>query len=315
MVEEKKFNLENIPGVGPKLADKLTELGFTDPMSIAVSSPGELASILEIGKATASKIINGTRQMLKMGFTSADLVWKQRQAMTKITTGSKNLDALLGGGIETQAITEMYGPFGSGKSQIAFQLSVNVQLPEDKGGMNGNCLFIDTENTFRPNRIIQLAEGLELDTDKVLKNIFVARAYNSDHQMFLVEKATDMIEEKNIKVIIIDSLTSHFRSDYMGRGELAPRQQKLNKHLHALQRLADAHNLAVYVTNQVQSNPAILFGDPTRPVGGHIVAHQTSYRVYLRKSSGEKRIAKIMDSPDLPPGECVFRVLTEGVRD
>jgi len=315
MVEEKKFNLENIPGVGPKLADKLTELGFTDPMSIAVSSPGELASILEIGKATASKIINGTRQMLKMGFTSADLVWKQRQAMTKITTGSKNLDALLGGGIETQAITEMYGPFGSGKSQIAFQLSVNVQLPEDKGGMNGNCLFIDTENTFRPNRIIQLAEGLELDTDKVLKNIFVARAYNSDHQMFLVEKATDMIEEKNIKLIIIDSLTSHFRSDYMGRGELAPRQQKLNKHLHALQRLADAHNLAVYVTNQVQSNPAILFGDPTRPVGGHIVAHQTSYRVYLRKSSGEKRIAKIMDSPDLPPGECVFRVLTEGVRD
>jgi len=824
--EKEKFNLEDIPGVGPKLADKLTELGFTDPMSIAVSSPGELASILEIGKATAGKIINGTRQMLKMGFTSADLVWKQRQAMTKITTGSKNLDALLGGGIETQAITEFYGQFGTGKcvekntpvyffndenihfdtiediynsyriengekkkdegfivplnnvkvfgltqngvekvkasmlwkqfvseisevhtirgrriqltnqhklltvdrdgmkwkpvgilmkgdiiaapknltfdekniidvddgyflglfvaggtsnplsisitdvsiknfivnyikekfeydprvtvrrkenrkdvyrilfrkptkeflhilgktkagqkyipeiilqsnkevlssflkgyidgdghvsddiielstkskklsiqltyllkifgisctfsekivdgevyyrlyivgfdrdklndilgtnfstvnskygypkkimeflgklyketvggnrgkfrkrigerslknnqayiiltygkikinsinektfvdilkiflkgkedleealkiaenlemidkkefkrllnlipfsyrkvvsektailkstlsnytfrglpkkkrpeivekikevfldeietrlgklnngldvcknihsldwdeirdikgvkynnyvydfvvpkhhcfiggimptimhnSQIGFQLSINVQLPEDKGGLNANCLFIDTENTFRPNRIIQLTEALGLDTDQVLKNIFVARAYNSDHQMFLVDKAMDMIEEKNIKLIIIDSLMSHFRADYMGRGELAPRQQKLNKHLHALQRLADAHNLAIYITNQVQANPAILFGDPTRPVGGHILAHQSTYRVYLRKSSGEKRIAKIMDSPDLPPGECVFKVLPEGIRD
>jgi len=159
-------------------------------------------------------------------------------------------------------------------SQIGFQLSVNVQLSKEKGGLNGNCLFVDTENTFRANRIIQIAEGLELDTDKVLKNIFVARAFNSDHQMFLIDKATDMIEEKNIKLIIIDSLMSHFRADYMGRGELASRQQKLNKHLHALQRLADAHNLAIYITNQVQANPAILFGDPTRPVGGHILAHQ-----------------------------------------
>lgn len=315
MAKEEKISVEDIPGVGPKLAEKLAEFGFTDPMAIAVSSPGELANILEIGQATAGKIINGARQMLKMGFTSADKVWEQRQQMAKITTGSKNLDHLLGGGIETQAITEAYGQFGSGKSQLGFQLSVNVQLPEEKGGLNGKCLFIDTENTFRPNRIIQLAEGLGLDKDEVLKNIFVARAYNSDHQMFLIDKAGDMIEENNIKLIIVDSLTSHFRADFMGRGELAPRQQKLNKHLHALQRLADAYNLAIYVTNQVQANPAILFGDPTNPAGGNIVAHQSTYRIYLRKSSGEKRIAKIMDSPDLPPGECVFRVLIEGIRD
>ncbi|MEM5793031.1 MAG: DNA repair and recombination protein RadA [Candidatus Aenigmatarchaeota archaeon] len=312
---KRKITLEDIPGVGPKLAEKLIELGFTDPMALAVSSPGEIASILEIGQATATKIINNARQMLKMGFTTADEVWKQRQQMAKITTSSKNLDELLGGGIETQAITEVYGQFGSGKTQLGFQLAVNVQLPEDKGGLNGNCLFIDTENTFRPNRIIQIADALNLDPPKVLKNIFVARAYNSDHQMFLIEKANEMIEENNIKLIIVDSLTSHFRADFSGRGELAPRQQKLNKHLHALQRLADAYNLAVYVTNQVQANPAILFGDPTSPAGGHIVAHQSTYRVYLRKSTGEKRIAKVMDSPDLPAGECVFRVLPEGIRD
>lgn len=312
---EKKFNLEDIPGVGPKLAEKFVELGLNDPMAIATSSPGELASVLEIGQATASKIINNTREKLKMGFTSADEIWKQRQKLGKITTGSKSLDELLGGGVETQAITEAYGQFGSGKTQIGFQLAVNVQLPKDQGGLNANCLFIDTENTFRPNRIIQLAEALKLDPVKTLKNIFVARAYNSDHQVLLTEKASEMIEENNIKLMILDSLTSHFRSDYMGRGELAPRQQKLNRHLHAMQKLADTFNMAVFVTNQVQANPAILFGDPTRPAGGHIVAHQTTYRVYLRKSTGDKRIAKMIDSPDLPPGECVFKVKTEGVRD
>jgi len=312
---KKKFNLEDIPGVGPKLADKLTELGFTDPMSIAVASPGELARILEIGQATAGKIINNVRQMLKMGYTPADKVWEQRKKIGKISTGSKALDDLLGGGIETQAITEAYGAFGSGKSQIGFQLSINVQLPVEEGGLNGNCLFIDTEATFRPERLKQVAEAKGLDPEKALKKIFVARAYNSDHEIFLVEKSSEMIQEKKIKLLIIDSLTSHFRADYVGRGELAPRQQKLNRLLHNLQRLADSNNIAVFVTNQVLANPAILFGDPTRPIGGHVLAHQSTYRVYLRKSSGEKRIAKMMDSPNLPPGECVFKITPEGIRD
>ena len=311
----KKIELEDIPGVGVKIAEKLKELGFSDPMSIAVASPGELASILEIGEATATKIINKTRDMLEIGFTTADKVWEQRQKINKITTGSKALNDLLGGGIETQAITEAYGAFGSGKTQLAFQLSLNVQLPIEKGGLDGNCLYIDTEATFRPDRIIQMAKSMGLDPDKVLKNIFVARAYDSDHEVFLIDKATDTIKENNIKLVIIDSLTSHFRSDYVGRGELAPRQQKLNKLLHNLQRLADSMNVAVFVTNQVLANPAILFGDPTMPIGGHVLAHQSTYRVYLRKSSGEKRIAKMMDSPNLPSGECVFKVVPEGIRD
>jgi len=314
-LKENKFNLEDIPGVGPKLAEKLTELGFTDPMSIAVASPGELASILEIGQATAGKIINNVRQMLKMGYTPADKVWEQRKKIGKISTGSKALDELLGGGIETQAITEAYGAFGSGKSQIGFQLAINVQLPLEEGGLNGNCLFIDTEATFRPERLKQVAEAKDLDPEKALKKIFVARAYNSDHEIFLVEKSSEIITEKKIKLLIIDSLTSHFRADYVGRGELAPRQQKLNRLLHNLQRLADSHNIAVFVTNQVLANPAILFGDPTRPIGGHVLAHQATYRVYLRKSSGEKRIAKMMDSPNLPPGECVFKITPDGIRD
>jgi len=314
-LKEKKIKLEDISGIGPKLAEKLTELGFTDPMSIAVASPGELASILEIGEATATKIINNTREMLEIGFTPANKVWEQRQKIGKIKTGSKSLDELLGGGVETQSITEVYGAFGSGKSQLGFQLSLNVQLPEEKGGLNGNCMFIDTEATFRPDRISQMAKSLGLDPVQALKNIYVARAYDSDHEMFLIEKAGETISEKKIKLLIIDSLTSHFRADYTGRGELAPRQQKLNRLLHNLQRLADSQNIAVFVTNQVLANPAILFGDPTMPIGGHVLAHQATYRVYLRKSSGEKRIARMMDSPNLPPGECVFKITPDGVRD
>lgn len=313
--KDKKINLEDIQGVGPKIAEKLTEMGFTDPMSIAVASPGELASILEIGAATASKIINNVREKLEMDYISADKFLEQRKRIGKISTMSKALDELLGGGVETQAITETYGPFGSGKSQIGFQLSVNVQLPPERGGLDSNCLFIDTEGTFRPERISQIANALGLDPIKILQNIYVARAYNSDHEILLVDKANDMIKEKNIKLLIIDSLTSHFRSDYSGRGELAPRQQKLNRLLHNLQRLADSFNIAVFVTNQVLANPAILFGDPTQPIGGHVLAHQATYRIYVRKSSGDKRIARMIDAPNLPSGECVFKIMPDGIRD
>lgn len=308
-------NLEDLPGVGPKAAEKLVQAGYRDFMSIATASAGEIAAACEIGDATAQKIIEAARQSLKMGFETADDILKKRSKISKITTGSKSLDALLGGGIETQAITEAHGSFGSGKSQIALQLAVNVQLPEDKGGLKGNCVFIDTESTFRPERITQLAQGLGIEPQKALKNIFVGRAFNSDHQMLLADKAKDMVTDKNVKLIIIDSLTSHFRSDYSGRGELAPRQQKLNRHLHALQRMADSYNIAVYVTNQVMARPDVMFGDPTAPIGGHVLGHAAMFRLYLRKSKGDKRIARLIDSPYLPEGEAVFSITTDGVRD
>lgn len=308
-------NLEDLPGVGPKAAEKLIQAGYRDFMSIATASAGEIAATCELGDATAQKIIDAARQSLNMGFETADDILKKRSKISKITTGSASLDALLGGGVETQAITEAHGSFGSGKSQLALQLAVNVQLPEEKGGLKGNCVFIDTESTFRPERISQLAMALNLDPQKVLKNIFVGRAYNSDHQMLLAEKAKDMVTDKNVKLIVIDSLTSHFRSDYSGRGELAPRQQKLNRHLHALQRMADSYNIAVYITNQVMSRPDVMFGDPTAPIGGHVLGHAAMFRLYFRKSKGEKRIARLIDSPYLPEGEAVFAITGDGVRD
>jgi len=313
--EGKEITLEDLPGVGPKAAEKLREAGYTDLMSIAASSSGEISAAADLGELTAEKTIAAARQALDMGFKSAAEVLEHRKEIGKLTTGSKSLDALFKGGIETQTITETYGAFASGKSQIGFQLAVNVQLPKEKGGLNGACLFIDTEATFRPERIVQIAEGMGLDAKKVLGNIFVARAFNSDHQIVLAEKAKDVIKEKNIKLVIVDSLTALFRSDYTGRGELAPRQQTLNRHIHTLQRLADVNNVAVYVTNQVMARPDMMFGDPTAAIGGHIVGHGTGVRIYLRKSKGEKRIARLIDSPYLPEGEAVFTVTEKGVGD
>ncbi len=307
--------IENLPGVGEKTLDKFIEAGYDNLMSIAAASAGELVASTGIGVETANKIIAAARQKLKMGFETAKDVLKKREKLGRVTTCSKALDALLGGGVETQAITEMHGAYGSGKSQLAHQLSVCAQLPKEQGGLDGKVIFIDTEQTFRPERIKQMAVGLGLDPEKVLESIFVARAYNSDHQMLLLEKAEEIIKSENVKLIVVDSLTSAFRSDYTGRGTLADRQQKLNRHMHRLQRLADVHNLAVYVTNQVMSRPDVLFGDPTAPIGGHIVGHQATYRIYLRKSKEDKRIAKLIDSPNLPEGEVIFRVLLEGIRD
>ncbi len=312
---EEEISIEDLPGIGPKGAQKLRDAGYNDMMSIAASSSGELAAVCEIGELTAEKIIAAARQKLDMGFKTAAEVMERRQEIGKIGTSSKSLDNLLGGGVETQTITEFYGAFASGKSQLAFQLAVNVQLPKEKGGLNGTCLFIDSEATFRPERIKEIAEARGLDPKKVLQNIYVARAFNSDHQMVLAEKTKDIIKEKNIRLIVVDSLTANFRADYTGRGELAPRQQKLNRHIHALQRLAEIYNLAVIVTNQVMANPALMFGDPTTAIGGHIVAHATGVRIYLRKSKGDTRIARLIDSPYLPEGEAVFHLGPGGISD
>ncbi|MBI4173139.1 MAG: DNA repair and recombination protein RadA [Candidatus Aenigmarchaeota archaeon] len=308
-------SIEDLPGVGDKIAEKLKAAGYTDYMGLAAASAADLVQACAVGEDTANKIINAARGKLKMGFETATKIRERRKSVGKITTGSKTLDALLGGGVETQAILEAHGAFGSGKSQLAHQLAVTVQLPKDKGGLEGKAAWIDTEQTFRPERIEQMAKAMGLDPDQALENILEARAYNSDHQILLAQKLDDLIKKNNVKLVIIDSLTSTFRSDYTGRGTLADRQQKLNKHLHYLQKLADVHNLAIYITNQVMARPDILFGDPTAPIGGHVLGHQATYRMYLRKGKGEKRIAKLIDSPHLPEGETVFGVTADGVRD
>ncbi|MGP6219682.1 DNA repair and recombination protein RadA [Caldiplasma sukawensis] len=312
--EEKR--IEDIPGVGEATAEKLRENGYNDIMSIAVASPKDLSESTGIGEGSAIKIIAAARKMADIGnFETGEEIFQKRRDVKKLTTGSKNLDGLLGGGLETQAITEFFGEFGSGKTQVMHQIAVNATMSVEKGGFDSDVLIIDTENTFRPERIIQMSRAKDLDPDEVLKRIHVARAYNSHHQILLGEKAGEMAKDYHAKLLIVDSLTAHFRSEYMGRGSLSERQQLLNRHMHDLLKFGTLNNAVIAVTNQVAARPDVFFGDPTAPVGGNVVGHTATFRIYLRKGKAGKRIARLIDSPYLPEGEAVISVTEDGILD
>jgi DNA repair protein RadA len=340
-------DLQDLPGVGPATAEKLRDNGFDNYQGIAVASPGELSNTADIGESSAADIISAAREAADIGgFESGAQVLQRRQEIGKLTWGVEEVDDLLGGGVETQSITEVYGEFGSGKSQVTHQLSVNVQLPAEYGGLEGSAIFIDSEDTFRPERIEDMLLGLPDETieatmalhdvageddadaddegqldnllESVLDKIHVAKAFNSNHQILLAEKAQEIASESQdeefpVRLLSVDSLTAHFRAEYVGRGELADRQQKLNKHLHDLMRVGDLNNTAVLVTNQVSANPDSFFGDPTQPIGGNILGHTSTFRLYLRKSKGNKRIVRLVDAPNLADGEAVMRVEGDGL--
>lgn len=309
----KKQSLNDLPGVGAATAEKLELAGYRDLMSVAVATLGELVEATGVSEAVARKMVNAARDSMKMGFETGTEVLKKREIVSKISTGSENFDKLMDGGFETGAITECFGEFGCGKTQIGHILAVNI-LRDDPDAV---AVYIDTENTFRPERIKQLAEGAGINPDDALNRIMVARAYNSDHQMLLAEKVESLITEqqKKVKLVVVDSLTSHFRAEFIGRGTLAERQQKLNRHMHALSKLACSQNICVYVTNQVMAKPDQFFGDPTTAIGGHVVAHASTFRIYLRKGKKGSRVAKLIDAPNLEDGEALFEVTTPGLRD
>ncbi len=312
-MEQKKVSLTDLPGVGAATAEKLESAGYRDMMSLAVANIGELVEAAGVSEAVARKMINAARDSMKMGFETGTDVLRRRQFVGKISTGSANFDVLMGGGFETGAITECFGEFGCGKTQIGHLLAVNT-LKEDPDAC---AVYIDTENTFRPERITQLAIGAGVDPEDILSRMMVARAYNSDHQMLLAEKVDSLITEqgKKVRLVVVDSLTSHFRAEFIGRGTLAERQQKLNRHMHALAKVASSHNICVYVTNQVMAKPDQFFGDPTAAIGGHVVAHASTFRLYLRKGKKGTRVAKLIDAPNLPDGEVCFEVMEGGIRD
>jgi len=258
------------------------------------------------------KLLDGLKTLRMLAY--GDFEWEKVESVREMEYDGYVYDFTVDG---THNFVGGNKPMLLHNSQLGFQLAVNVQLPPEKGGCgpDSHVLFIDTESTFRPERLVSLAESAGMDPVQVLKNVHVAKAVNSDHQMILADKADELIRANNIKLIVVDSMTSHFRSDYVGRGALSERQQKLNKHVHMLQKLADMHNIAVYITNQVMDNPGIMFGDPTVPIGGHVLAHAATYRLYFRKGKEEKRIARLVDSPNMPEGECVFKVTPNGIRD
>jgi DNA repair protein RadA len=313
---EGEVRLEDLDGVGRITAQKLRAAGFYTVRDLAFASAHELAVVLG-SEERAIAIIRAAQKLVNRGeeFITARALFERRKNLEYISTGVRSLDDLLEGGVEVGSITELIGEFGAGKTQICHQLAVMVQLPKERGGLGARALYVDTEGTFRPERVVQIARARQLDPEKTLENIIYARAYNSDHQMLLVDEAKKYIESQNIRLIVVDSLINHFRAEYPGRENLASRQQKLNRHISQLHRLASLYNLAIVVTNQVMSSPDIFFGNPMKPAGGNIMAHGCTYRIWLRKAKEGKRIARIIDSPKHAEKEVAFAITEDGVAD
>jgi len=321
-VEEisEEMDVTSLPGVGPATKTKLNDAGIFTILDLATAGPADIADATDVDITKAVDLNNKARKKLveigrlEPDFISATDLLTKRKNITRLSTGSKNLDELLAGGIETWAMTEFYGEFGSGKTQICHTLCAMVQLPIDQGGLDGGAIYIDTEGTFRPERLAQIAEARGMDPEAVLSRVMVARAYNSAHQELIAKDLGRIIEKNKIKLVIVDSAVAHYRAEFLGRGTLAERQQRLNRFLHQLLRTAEIYNIAIILTNQVQAAPDSFFGDPTRATGGHVVAHTSTYRIYLRKA-GKNRIARMVDSPYHPERDAVFMLDEKGVDD
>ncbi|CAG8646371.1 22710_t:CDS:2 [Gigaspora margarita] len=308
-------------GINESDVKKLVENGYVTVEAVAFSPRKALLAIKGISEVKVDKILTEAIKLSpRMGFESATVVQKRRSDYVYISTGSQRLDKLLGefyfiGGIESGSITEIFGEFRTGKSQLCHTLAVTCQLPVDNGGGCGMCIYIDTEGTFRPERLASISGRFGMNENEVLDNIAVARAYNTDHQMNLLIQAAGMMTQARFSLLIIDSVTALYRTDYSGRGELAARQMHLAKFLRALLRLADEFGVAVVITNQVVASVDgnMLFPGAVdkKPIGGNIIAHALS----LRKGKGEARVCKIYDSPCLPEDETDFKIGPGGIED
>lgn len=316
---------ESAGGAGLTSSDisRLFENGFTTVESIAFTPLRKLlGTVKSIGEAKQERMKAAASKLVPMGFQSAHECLKQRQQMIRLSTGSVSIDGLLQGGIETGSLTEIIGEFKSGKTQLCHTLAVTAQLPLGKGGAAGKVIYIDTEGTFRPERIIEIANKFNMNPEITLANIVIARAYNSDHQLRLLIEATNvMAHGARFALVVVDSVTALFRSDYSGRGELAERQQSLSRFLRALQRIADEYGTAVLMTNQVIANVdqfgggGFHGGPASKPAGGHVIAHASQTRLILRKGMADKRICRVFDSPVLPDSECAFYITPKGISD
>lgn len=310
MMSKKITSINDLPGVGPATVEKLLSNGYDDLMSIAVTLPSILSDVTGLSESKCRNLIKVAKENLD-GFDFYSLEKDTKKTVLKISTGSKNFDAILKGGFESGIITELFGRFGSAKSQLVMQACVNLQTIDE----NFKAIVIDTENSFSHERITDMAVAKNLDVKKVLTNIKIIRTFNSDHQMLMIDKAEKLIkEDKNYKLLVVDSIISHVRVDMQGRGKLAERQQFLNRMMHKLAKIAMFYDVVVLITNQVSSDPSFAYGDPDKPVGGNVVGHASKIRIKLSKTSKEWKV-KIVDSNKLGDAETVFQVRNDGVGD
>jgi DNA repair protein RadA len=313
------FEIDTLNDIGPATKTSLKEAGFRSIKDLVIRGPTDIAEATGIAIEKCTLLCNRAREILEeigvldKPFTTANEIYEKRKSEYRISTGSKNLDELLDGGIETRAITELYGEYGTGKTQVCHTLCVTVQQSKAEDNIS-KALYIDTENTFRPERIASIASARKIDPSVALENVIVAKAYNSSHQEVIIQESPNVINLHNIKIMIVDSMVSHYRAEYLGRSVLSERQQRINRLLHILLRIAETCKIAVVITNQIQSSPDAIFGDPNKATGGNVMAHTSTYRLYLKKA-GKNRIARMVDSPYHSEREIVFALNEQGIGD
>lgn len=313
------FEIDTLNDIGPATKTSLKEAGFRSIKDLVIRGPTDIAEATGIAIEKCTLLCNRAREILEeigvldKPFTTANKIYEKRKSEYRISTGSKNLDELLDGGIETRAITELYGEYGTGKTQVCHTLCVTVQQSKAEDNIS-RALYIDTENTFRPERIASIASARKIDPSVALENVIVAKAYNSSHQEVIIQESPNVINLHNIKIMIVDSIVSHYRAEYLGRSVLSERQQRINRLLHILLRIAETCKIAVVITNQIQSSPDAIFGDPNKATGGNVMAHTSTYRLYLKKA-GKNRIARMVDSPYHSEREILFALNEQGIGD
>ena len=310
-------DLNQIKGINARQIKLLQENGISTAEALAMSPGGTVANIDGLGDKTAKKLIWNARNAL--GMTDFIQAKDIDENVEFITTGSSGLNKILGGGFQTGKLTEVYGPFKSGKTNLAHTIAVTCQLSEKKGGLNTSVAYIDTENTFSKEKIKRIAKRFGLNPTEVLSQIFHARIYSSDHQSQMIQKAETLCKTRGVRLLVIDSLMALLRAEYVGIGKLAPRQALLNNIIHTLSRIAETYNAAVLLTNQVSVKMMGMFST-NDAIGGNIVAHGCHFRVMFKtkgfsSNSSLKRRAVIVDAPDLPPEECEFFITAAGVAD
>lgn len=313
------FEIDTLNDIGPATKTSLKEAGFRSIKDLVIRGPTDIAEATGIAIEKCTLLCNRAREILEeigvldKPFTTANEIYEKRKSEYRISTGSKNLDELLDGGIETRAITELYGEYGTGKTQVCHTLCVTVQQSKAEDNIS-RALYIDTENTFRPERIASIASARKIDPSVALENVIVAKAYNSSHQEVIIQESPNVINLHNIKIMIVDSIVSHYRAEFLGRSVLSERQQRINRLLHILLRIAETCKIAVVITNQIQSSPDAIFGDPNKATGGNVMAHTSTYRLYLKKA-GKNRIARMVDSPYHSEREILFALNEQGIGD
>lgn len=315
--EEVVKEFQTIEAVGPATAEKLFEGGFYSILDIGASAPSTLSDRTSIGIESAGKIIANAMKIADLGEFSTGLeLYNADEDKNRLSSGSEALDNLLGGGFVTGNITEMSALNGIGKTQLAYTLSVMATRPYEEGGLDTHVIFIDTENTYKPGRMYMIAEARGYDPEETLSKVHVIQANNSAHQILIMEKVRRLSAELGgVRLIVVDSVIAHFRSEFIGRGVLSDRQGKLGTHLSDLLNFARRNDAVIYVTNQIQSKPDAFFGNPYTATGGNVMGHFNAYRLYMRGGKAGKRVIRLDKAPDRPVGECIVELTEKGVSD